>query len=229
MVNYSPLDTVKSLQHRSRTAETDIMPLDVPQLLAADAGDDRQDAVEALIVGSVAEPVPFASLLERRPVHGAPHGPLHGRGGGHPVHRRHDRAPKGASSRTRHPLGVQTSSWRPSGRCSRRAATAFLVVLPLFHIYGLSAVMVLGMRIVRGTVLHARFDAEAVVKDIAAKRITGSRACRRCSRPPRAARTLANYDLNVAAFLLRTGAPLPVELANAFEKATAASSGEAGA
>jgi long-chain acyl-CoA synthetase len=47
-----------------------------------------------------------------------------------------------------------------------------LVVLPLFHIYGLSAVMILGLRLGAELVLHPRFDPAAVAKEIAEKKIT---------------------------------------------------------
>ena len=47
-----------------------------------------------------------------------------------------------------------------------------LVVLPLFHIYGLSAVMILAMRLGAELVLHPRFDPLSVAKDIAEKKIT---------------------------------------------------------
>jgi long-chain acyl-CoA synthetase len=47
-----------------------------------------------------------------------------------------------------------------------------LVVLPLFHIYGLSAVMILAIRLGAELVLHPRFDPLAVAKDIAEKKIT---------------------------------------------------------
>ena len=47
-----------------------------------------------------------------------------------------------------------------------------LVVLPLFHIYALSAVMILAIRLGSELVLHPRFDPLTVAKDIAEKKIT---------------------------------------------------------
>lgn len=47
-----------------------------------------------------------------------------------------------------------------------------LGVLPLFHIYALTVVMLLGLRLGAEIVLHPRFDASAAARDIAAKKIT---------------------------------------------------------
>ena len=48
----------------------------------------------------------------------------------------------------------------------------FLVVLPLFHIYALSAVMLLGLRLGATLVLHTKFDVDAGFKEIAEGRIS---------------------------------------------------------
>ena len=48
----------------------------------------------------------------------------------------------------------------------------FLCVLPLFHIYSLTVVMLLGFRLGAELVLHPRFDAEAALKDIVEKKIS---------------------------------------------------------
>jgi long-chain acyl-CoA synthetase len=43
-------------------------------------------------------------------------------------------------------------------------------VLPPFHIYALSVNMMLGIRAAAELILHARFDAEAALKEISARR-----------------------------------------------------------
>ena len=48
----------------------------------------------------------------------------------------------------------------------------FLCILPLFHIYSLTVVMLLGFRLGAELVLHPRFDPVAAVKDIVDKKIT---------------------------------------------------------
>ena len=47
-----------------------------------------------------------------------------------------------------------------------------LCILPLFHIYSLTVVMLLGFRLGAELVVHPRFDAEAALKDIVEKKIT---------------------------------------------------------
>ena len=47
-----------------------------------------------------------------------------------------------------------------------------LIVLPLFHIYALSANMLLGIRIGAELILHARFELDKVIAELAEKHIT---------------------------------------------------------
>ena len=47
-----------------------------------------------------------------------------------------------------------------------------LAVLPPFHIYALSVNMLLGIRAAAELILHTRFDAEAVLKEIATNKVT---------------------------------------------------------
>jgi long-chain acyl-CoA synthetase len=228
VVNYSPLDTVKSLEHKIEDSETDIMlTLDIPQLLPQMQGMIGRTRLKHLIVGSVTEPVPFAALLDND-----------GRFTSHPLASLTDEvaiiqytggttgAPKGAmlthanvTSASHQLLEAKRSMFSPG-------SDRILVVLPLFHIYGLSAVMVLGMRIGAELVLHARFDAEAVVKDIAAKRITSFPGVPTMFAAVLALPGLEKHDLTSLKSCSSGGAPLPVELASAFEKAAGCSLGE---
>ena len=92
----------------------------------------------------------------------------------------------------------------------------FLIVLPLFHIYALSAAMLLGMRLGAALVLHTKFDVDAVFKEIAGSRIsvfpgvptmyTGMLM------HPKARET----DLSSLRFCGSGGAPLPVEIEQRF-------------
>ena len=67
-----------------------------------------------------------------------------------------------------------------SGDDARQTETAaleegkerMLCVLPLFHIYALSVVLMLGLRLGAEIVLHPRFDPAAAAKDIVLKKIT---------------------------------------------------------
>ncbi len=228
VVNYSPLDASRTLELKIEDSETDIMvTLDVPTLhpqMAAMMGKTR---LRHLIVGKVSDPVPFPELLDND-----------GRFTAHPLG---DVAQEVAviqytGGTTGTPKGAMLTHANVTSACNQileakrtmfsESGDRILVVLPLFHIYGLSAVMVLGMRIGAELVLHARFDAEAVVKDIAAKRITGFPGVPTMFAAILALPRLANHDLTSLRFCSSGGAPLPVELAAAFEKATGCALGE---
>ena len=52
------------------------------------------------------------------------------------------------------------------------AKERMLIVLPLFHIYALSANMLLGIRIGAELILHARFELDKVIAELAEKHVT---------------------------------------------------------
>ena len=95
-----------------------------------------------------------------------------------------------------------------------------LVVLPLFHIYSLTVNMLLGACFGAELVLHTRFDVDAVLHDIAAKRITFLAAVptmyTAILNHPKAGET----DLSTLKFCGSGGAPLPVEVAERFQQLT---------
>lgn len=95
-----------------------------------------------------------------------------------------------------------------------------LVVLPLFHIYSLTVNMLLGACFGAELVLHTRFDVDAVLHDLAAKRITFFAAVptmyTAILNHPKAGET----DLHALKFCGSGGAPLPVEVAERFQKLT---------
>jgi long-chain acyl-CoA synthetase len=91
-----------------------------------------------------------------------------------------------------------------------------LVVLPLFHIYALSVNMMLGIRLGAHMVLHTRFDLDAVMHDLAAKKITTFPGV------PTMFTAIINHpkageiDLRSLKFCGSGGAPLPVEVEHRF-------------
>jgi len=98
-----------------------------------------------------------------------------------------------------------------------------LAVLPLFHIYALTVNMLFGLRMGAEIVLHTRFDADAVLKDLAAKKITVFPGVptmyTAILNHPEAGR----YDLSSLKFCGSGGAPLPVEVNQRFQQATGCS------
>ncbi len=95
-----------------------------------------------------------------------------------------------------------------------------LVVLPLFHIYALTVNLLFGVRLGALLVLHARFDLDAVINDLVAKRITVFAGV------PTMYTALANHPkvkegaLRSLQFCGSGGAPLPVEVAQRFHDLT---------
>ena len=103
------------------------------------------------------------------------------------------------------------------GRALREGEERTLAVLPPFHIYALSVNMLLGLSIGAELVLHARFDAAAVVKDIAAKKITVF-----CGVPTMFVAVLSLPDIRreqLASLKVCSsgGAPLPIEVQQRFQ------------
>jgi long-chain acyl-CoA synthetase len=95
-----------------------------------------------------------------------------------------------------------------------------MCVLPLFHIFALTAVLVVGVHAGAEIVLHPRFDANAVLDDIERRRITSF------SGVPTMWIAIANLpgletrDLSSLKSLRSGGAPCPVEIEKKIERLT---------
>jgi long-chain acyl-CoA synthetase len=95
-----------------------------------------------------------------------------------------------------------------------------LGVLPLFHIFGLSVIMLLSITNGSAVVLHVRFDPERTLSDIAGKRITVFAGV------PTMYSALVNhpkvreFDLTSLKLCASGGAPLPLEVLQQFKALT---------
>ncbi|MGO8919814.1 MAG: long-chain-fatty-acid--CoA ligase [Stellaceae bacterium] len=95
-----------------------------------------------------------------------------------------------------------------------------LVVLPLFHIFGLSFILLLSIATGTEMVMHIRFDGDRVLQDIARKKITIFAGV------PTMYTALVNHpriaetDLSSLAICASGGAPLPVEVLSRFKQLT---------
>ena len=108
--------------------------------------------------------------------------------------------------------------WSGPARAERNAIERVICVLPLFHIYALTVVMLSSLRHGNLVSLHQRFDVEAVMRDIEVKRATVFPGV-----PTMWIAIAALPDLDKRDFSsLRTagsgGAPLPMEVARIFER-----------
>jgi long-chain acyl-CoA synthetase len=95
-----------------------------------------------------------------------------------------------------------------------------LAVLPPFHIYALTVNMLLGICIGAELVLHSRFDADAVVRDLTEKKITAFPGVPTMFVAVINHPSSAKADLSSLKWCNSGGAPLPLEVQQNFEKLT---------
>jgi long-chain acyl-CoA synthetase len=110
------------------------------------------------------------------------------------------------------------SAW--GGGRWQRPNDKVLAVLPLYHIFGLSCIMLLAIADGTQVVLHLRFDPERVLADISSKKITMFPGV------PTMYTALINhpkftqFDLSSVSMWSSGGAPLPVDVQQRFEGLT---------
>ena len=95
-----------------------------------------------------------------------------------------------------------------------------LLALPLFHIYALTANLLLCVRIGAEIVMHARFELEPVVKDIAKKRITVFFGVPTMYLGILSCPGIETIDLSSLKYCGSGGAPLPIEVSQRFKEKT---------
>jgi long-chain acyl-CoA synthetase len=93
-----------------------------------------------------------------------------------------------------------------------------LCVLPLFHIYALSVILILGLRLGAEIILHPRFDAAAAARDIALKKITVYAGVPTMHVAILNVPGVETMDLTSLRFCSSGGAPLPLAVQHDFEK-----------
>ena len=107
--------------------------------------------------------------------------------------------------------------WGKPSRLERNAIERVICILPLFHIYALTVVLLSSIR--RGNLisLHQRFDVEAVMRDIEVKRATAFPGVPTMWIAIAALPDLDKRDLSSLVSVGSGGAPLPVEVARILE------------
>ena len=108
--------------------------------------------------------------------------------------------------------------WGKPARVERNAIERVICVLPLFHIFALTVVLLSSIR--RGNLisLHQRFDVEAVMRDIEVKRATYFPGVPTMWIAIASLPDLDKRDLSSLVSCGSGGAPLPVEVAKIFER-----------
>jgi long-chain acyl-CoA synthetase len=108
--------------------------------------------------------------------------------------------------------------WGKKARADRDAIDRVICVLPLFHIFALTVVLLSSIR--RGNLisLHQRFDVEAVMRDIEVKRATAFPGVPTMWIAIASLPDIEKRDFSSLVSYGSGGAPLPVEVANMFER-----------
>jgi long-chain acyl-CoA synthetase len=110
--------------------------------------------------------------------------------------------------------------WGRSVRLERNATERVICVLPLFHIYALTVVLLSSIRYGNLVSLHQRFDVKAVMRDIEVKRATAFPGVPTMWIAIASLPDLDKRDMSSLVSCGSGGAPLPVEVAKIFERKT---------
>jgi long-chain acyl-CoA synthetase len=110
--------------------------------------------------------------------------------------------------------------WSKNARAERNAIERVICVLPLFHIFALTVILLRSLQ--RGDLisLHQRFEVEAVMRDIEVKRATAFPGVPTMWIAIASLPDLDSRDLSSLVSCGSGGAPLPVEVAKIFERKT---------
>jgi len=249
VVNYSPLDALRTLQFKVDDSETDILvTLDLASLYSQAEKLLASTRLKTLVVGEFSEMTPAPGPAKAQMAAGGMLADV-ARDDRHVTFRdlidndgRYQAHPLGAladelaviqytGGTTGSPKGAMLTHANLTAACSQYMETAIrtdppsvqegrertLIVLPLFHIYALSAVMLLGLRLGAELVLHPRFDPAAVVKDIAEKKITVFPAVPTMHVALLNLPDIEKVDLSSLKFCGSGGAPLPVAVQERFQ------------
>jgi long-chain acyl-CoA synthetase len=244
VVNFSPLAAPRELKYQITDAETQIMvTLGLPMLYPQIAALNGTAKFETLVVCNIEDFLPapvaraFGPAAER--VGGASReidfAVLLANDG---VFKRHPRGPiddevavlQYTGGTTGQPKGAMLTHanfcavlniynlW--NGLTANEEPQKALAVLPLFHIFGLTYVMLLAVANGSQVVLHIKFDPDRVLADIARKKITIFPAV------PTMYTALVNhpkikeFDLSSVSMWASGGAPLPLDVLQRFEALT---------
>ncbi len=251
VVNYSPLDAARELEHKIADSETDILvTLDVKALYPKMAAMKGKSRLKKLIVGSVADYLPWPKnwlypIAKKADFDKWPRDDWHmsfkdllandGVYKKHPV--KEDiwdevallqytggttGLPKAAMLTHGSVMSAMSQGQAWTTPYTTPGQEKVVCVLPLFHIYALSGIMLGAMRNGNQLILYPRPDIDMIVNDLATKKPTFLPGVptlyTAINKHPKA----KQLDLKSLKICMSGGAPLPVEVQNEFEKMTGA-------
>ena len=247
VVNYSPLDAERVLEHKIENSETDVLvTLDLATLYPQMARLLGRSRLKKLVVGNLAE---FALQPDAVRAHLQKAGQLSevaaddrhvafdallsndGRFQPHPIADLKQAVVvlQYTGGTTGLPKGAMLTHANLSSACAQyiestrghppildEGVERALVVLPLFHIYALTVNLLFGVRLGALMVLHTRFDLDAVLQDLAAKKISVFAGVPTMYTAIINHPKVKEFDLRSLKFCGSGGAPLPVEVGQRF-------------
>jgi len=250
VVNYSPLDAERELRYKIEDSQTDIMvTLDLKALYTNIGKMIGTTRLKKVVIGRLPDVLPFPKnllfpLAKGKEIAQIPKDDKHvrfadlvandGRYTPHPVK---DPAEEVAilqytGGTTGQPKGAMLThgnitatvhmyaSWIAEGMNLEDGKERVLMVLPMFHIYGLSAVLLRMLVIGAEFILHPRFELKAVIEDLHKKKISIFPGVPTMYAAIVNMPTIKDYDLSALKFCASGGAPLPVEVQDKFEEIT---------
>jgi long-chain acyl-CoA synthetase len=246
VVNYNPLYAERELVKQIEDSETEIMvTLDLAVLYDKMAKMLVQTKLRQVVVCKMAHILPFPKnwlypFVRRKDLARIPHDSRHvpfarlidndGRFEPVEIDPAEDVAvlqytggttgvPKGAmlTHANIYANAIQAMMWFPGAEVG---AERMLGVLPLFHVFAMTAVMLMPLTIGGEIVLLPRFDLEQVMKTIHTKRPTLFPAVPTIYTAINNYRDVDKYDLSSIRWCISGGAPLPVEVKQEFEHRT---------
>ncbi len=245
VVNFSPLAAPRELKHQLVDSEAQVMvTLGLPTLYPQLAALKGEGMLRALVVCGLEDFLPAAAV---RAFVGPPADRVAGPGreldfaeliandGAYRPHPHGDLAdevaviaytggttgaPKGAMLTHANFSAVIHARDRWVGSSDAESGDKALVVLPLFHIFGLSFILLLGVATGTELVMHIRFDPDRVLADIQRKKVTTFSGVPTMYAALVHHPKIKEFDLSSLRLCGSGGAPLPVEILQRFKELT---------
>ncbi len=246
VVNYSPLDAARTLEHKIADSKTELMvTLDLAALYPQMAALLDNTHLSRLVVGSMAEMAGNPDAVRQQLAASGQTCPVEADArhtafadlltdddtGGEPM-------PESAADSvavlqytggtTGAPKGAMLTHGNLTAACDQLAQALsrtlspgeerVLAVLPPFHIYAISVNMLFGMRQGAALHLHAKFDPEAALREISEQRITVFPAVPTMYTALLNHPATAKHDLSSLKLCNSGGAPLPLEIQQHFQR-----------